>query len=117
MEGEGKVWKVGYNLATGSVTGRPENAATGANGEPLSTRRYLLRLHTAHGYPNDFGPRWIWAAAVDVMFVCMVGWGVTGLLMWWQMKNVRIIGAVLLVLSVVVSTASAIGMHGAMVNP
>jgi hypothetical protein len=76
-----------------------------------------MRLHTAHGYPSEFGARWIWAIAVDVMFLCMVGWGVTGLLMWWQMKNVRKIGAVLIALSVVVSLASAIGMHSSMINP
>jgi hypothetical protein len=51
------------------------------------------------------------------MFLCMVGWGVTGLLMWWQMKNVRKIGAVVIALSVVVSLASAIGMHSSMINP
>ncbi len=96
MEGEGKVWRVGYNLQTGLLTGRPEDAPR--VGEPLSNRRFFLRLHTAHGYPSQLNARWIWAVAVDVMFVCMVGWGITGLLMWWQMKNVRRIGVVLLVL-------------------
>jgi len=116
MEGAGKVWQVGYNLQTGALSGRPEDLLPQA-GEPLSNRRFLLRLHTAHGYPSEFGARWIWAIAVDVMFLCMVGWGATGLLMWWQMKNVRKIGAVLIALSIVVSIASAIGMHGSMINP
>lgn len=113
MEGEGKVWRVGFNLQTGLLTGRPEDAPR--VGEPLSNRRFFLRLHTAHGYPSQLNARWIWAVAVDVMFVCMVGWGITGLLMWWQMKNVRRIGVVLLVLSVIVSVAVAIGMHSMMV--
>lgn len=107
---------MGYNLQTGALSGRAEDATARA-GEPPSTRQFLTRLHKAHGYPSGFGARWIWAVAVDVMFVCMVGWGLTGLLMWWQMKNVRVIGAVLLVLSVVVSLASAIGMHSTMINP
>ncbi|SIO39700.1 hypothetical protein SAMN05444166_4359 [Singulisphaera sp. GP187] len=113
MEGEGKVWRVGFNMQTGALTGRPEAAPRA--GEPLSNRRFLLRLHTAHGYPSQVNSRWIWAVAVDVMFVCMVGWGITGLLMWWQMKNVRRLGVILLVLSAIVSVAVAIGMHGMMV--
>ncbi len=113
MEGEGQVWRVGFNMQTGTLTGRPEDAPRA--GESLSNRRFLLRLHTAHGYPSQVNARWIWAVAVDVMFVCMVGWGITGLLMWWQMKNVRRIGAVLLVLSAIVSVAVAIGMHSMMV--
>jgi hypothetical protein len=112
MQGDGKVWRVGYNLQTGALTGRPDDAPR--VGEPLSTRRFLLRLHTAHGYPSRLNSRWVWAVAVDVMFVCMVGWGLTGLLMWWQMKNVRRVGAILLVLSLIVSVAVAIGMHGMM---
>ncbi|WP_406698112.1 hypothetical protein V5E97_04555 [Singulisphaera sp. Ch08] len=113
MEGEGKVWQVGYNIQTGTLTGRPEDAPR--TGESLSNRRFLLRLHTAHGYPAQLNSRWIWAVAVDVMFVCMVGWGITGLLMWWQMKNVRRVGTVILVLSAIVSVAVAIGMHSMMV--
>ncbi len=45
------------------------------------------------------------------MFVSMVGWGTTGLLMWWQMKNVRKVGLIVLVASAVVATALTIGMH------
>ncbi len=84
MEGRGKTWRVGYNLQTGALTGRPADSRPG---EPLSTRRFLTRLHMIHGYPSGLNARWFWAVAVDLMFVSMVGWGLTGLLMWWQMKN------------------------------
>jgi len=115
MEGEGKVWRVGYQLQTGRLTGKPEELKSAGPPSDFSNRRFLLRLHTAHGYPSEINARWFWAIIVDVMAVCMIGWGITGLLMWWQMKNVRVVGAVVLVLSAVVSFISALGIHATMV--
>jgi hypothetical protein len=115
VEGRGKVWRASYNLQTGAITGRPAEA-TAPSTSTLTTRRFLTRLHTAHGYPAGFEARWVWAVAVDLMFVSMVGWGLTGLLMWWQMKNLRRIGSIVLTASALVSTAVAIGMHSAMVG-
>lgn len=106
MEGRGQTWRVTYNPQTGLISGRPE-----AEGGALTTRMFLLRLHVAHHYPNERDVRWFWALAVDAMFVSMVGWGITGLLMWWQMKNVRTIGIVVLIASAVAATALAVGMH------
>jgi hypothetical protein len=106
MEGEGKTWRVTYNPQSGQLSGRPESERS-----PLSTRSYLLRLHLAHEYPSELNARWYWAVAVDAMFVSMVGWGITGLLMWWQMKNVRKVGIVVLAVSAVVATVVAFGMH------
>lgn len=106
MEGQGKTWRVTYNAQTGRVSGRTES-------EPgaLSTRGFLLRLHLAHHYPSAIDARWFWALGVDAMFLSMVGWGSTGLLMWWQMKNVRKVGVVVLIFSVLTAIAVAIGMH------
>lgn len=107
MEGSGGTWRVQYDLASGAISGRPEAAP----GDPLSSRRFLLRLHTAHGYPGRFNARWSWAVAVDLMSVSMVGWGITGLLMWWQMKNVRRVGVAVLAASAVAAAMAAVGMH------
>jgi hypothetical protein len=106
MESDGRAWRVRYNPQSGKLSGRPE-----AEGDPLSARTYLLRLHLAHEYPSEMNAAWFWAVAVDAMFASMVGWGVTGLLMWWQMKNVRKVGVVVLIASAVAATAVAIGMH------
>ena len=114
MEGADKVWKVGYNLQTGLLTGRAEDAPP--NIDPLSTRRFLLRLHTAHGYPAQLNARWFWAIAVDLMFVSMVGWGFTGLLMWWQMKNVRFVGGIVLAVGIASSLIVAFAMHSMMIS-
>jgi hypothetical protein len=116
MKDDARVWQVTYNLRTGALSGRGEgDAGSPSAGQNLSTRRYFLRLHTAHGYPNQLNARWAWAVIVDVMFVCMVGWAVTGLVMWHQMKHLRRIGWFVLAASLAASVLMAIGMHGEMV--
>ncbi len=82
----------------------------------LSLRSYLLRLHTAHGYPVQQNSRWFWAIAVDLMFASMVFWGLSGVFMWWQIKRTRKIGFVVLLLSAAVATWLAIGMHSQLVS-
>lgn len=87
-------------------------------GEPgeMGWRRYLLRLHMAHGYPVQQNARWYWAIAVDAMFATMVFWGLSGVLMWWQIKRTRLWGALCLVLSSVAATWLAIGMHAQLIR-
>jgi hypothetical protein len=46
------------------------------------------------------------------MLLSMVGWGGAGLLMWWQMRNLRTVGAIVNAASLIVSVVVAIGMHG-----
>ena len=82
--------------------------------QELSARRFLLRLHTAHGYPGEANARWYWAVVVDAMAFVMVFWGLTGLVMWWQIKATRRAGAVVLTLSAVAATALGFAMHSAM---
>lgn len=83
----------------------------GENPRSLGWRNYLLRLHMAHGYPVEKNHRWFWAIAVDLMFASMVFWGLSGVVMWWQIKRTRRIGMVLLIGSAIVATWLAIGMH------
>jgi hypothetical protein len=107
MEGGGTTWRATYNPQTGALSGRPES-----EGPAMSNRMFLLRLHLAHEYPSSVDSRWFWALGVDAMFLSMCGWGITGLLMWWQMKNLRTVGAIVIVASLIVSVVVAIGMHG-----
>ena len=103
-------WDVRYNALAGSVqahpTGQEDPAAT------TSWRRYMLRLHTLHGYPDSYGARWTWAVIVDVMAFIMVFWGVSGLVMWWQIKATRKPGAIVLTLSALTATWLAVAMNG-----
>jgi hypothetical protein len=108
MTAEDKVWQVTYNPMLGSVNAIPEGDRTG---EPLSIRRFLLRLHTAHGYPGEVNAKWIWAVIVDVMAFVMLFWGLSGLLMWFQIKATRKLGLGILILSAITATAMGLGMH------
>jgi len=111
VESDGKLWKATYNSLTGSLGGQPADEVPP---EPISTRRFLTRLHSAHGYPSSVGARWGWALVVDVMAFVMVFWGVSGLFMWWQIKATRRIGFVVLLLSAAAATALGFGMYAAM---
>lgn len=104
-----KVWLASFNALAGSVSGRPADASAG--GPELSARRFLTRLHTTHGYSDGVDYRWAWALIVDAMGFVMVFWGVSGLLMWWQLKATRRLGAVVVVLSIAAATWLGLGMH------
>ncbi|MEM7454631.1 MAG: PepSY domain-containing protein [Planctomycetota bacterium] len=93
-----------------------ELSIVGANPRDMSVRSYLLRLHMAHGYPVQKNSRWFWAIAVDLMFASMVFWGLSGVIMWWQIKRTRRIGFILLLASAVAAAWLAIGMHWQLVN-
>jgi hypothetical protein len=112
VEGAGKTWRATYDLASGLLSGQPESPGQMANAaNELSTRRFLLRLHMAHGYPDEFNARWFWAVIVDVMSTLMVFWGVSGLVMWWQIKRTRRIGAASLLVSAAMAGWVFVAMH------
>lgn len=107
VESDGKLWQATYNAQTGTVSGKPAEAA----GDGPSVRRFLTRLHVAHGYPAAGGPKWYWAVIVDAMAFVMVFWGVSGLCMWWQIKATRVPGACVLLLSAAAAAALSVGMY------
>ena len=110
LEADGKMWLASYNAANGSVTGKPLETAI----ETLSFRRFLTRMHVAHGYTYSIGARWAWAVIVDVMSFVMVFWGFSGLLMWWQIKMTRVWGWLTLLASAATATVLAMGMWSAL---
>ncbi|QDT55770.1 hypothetical protein Pan44_38180 [Caulifigura coniformis] len=115
MESAGKKWQASYNPLIGSVTGQP--VPEGAEGLAMSARSFLLRMHMAHGYPADDNPiRFVWAMIVDAMSLIMVFWGISGIVMWWQIKRTRVLGGICLLLSVASATYVGIGMHEMLAN-
>ncbi len=109
IRADGSDWEAIYHSMTGQVRGMVPADATKEN---LSTRRFLLRLHTAHGYPEMIGPRWTWALIVDAMAIVLCFWGLSGLVMWWQIKSTRRTGFVLLIVSGCAAVTLAYQMHG-----
>lgn len=112
VEAGGRVWAATYNPMTGTVTGVPADSASPP--PELSWRRFLLRLHTAHGYPGEQNAKWYWAVIVDVTAGTMCFWGLSGLLMWWQVKGTRKLGAVVLLFSAAAAAVMGFGMHAAL---
>jgi len=108
MEVDGKRYFVSYNMQRGSLT------ATDTIPEGMAARRFLTRLHLAHGYPDRINLRWFWALAVDAMFVAMIFWGISGLFMWWQIKKTRFWGVLLFLASLIICTVLFAGMHASL---
>lgn len=104
VESQGSTWRAAYNLQTEALTVRPW-------GPGLSTRRFLTAMHLACRYPSQVGVASFWALVVDLMALAMVFWGLSGLLMWWQMKSLRRLGSIVLAASLIGSALVAIGMH------
>ncbi len=104
------------NDASPRVAASGDLIVVGDHPRDLPWRAYLLRLHTAHGYPFEMNARWFWAITVDAMFVCMVFWGFSGLIMWWQIKRTRLLGGIAIVLSLIAAIGLAVAMHWEMVH-
>jgi len=102
-------WSATYSPLNGTVSGTPEG---GPKESELSVRRFLLRMHLAHGYPGEFNAKWFWAISVDSMAFVMCFWGLSGLFMWWQIKATRKLGVAVLALSAVAATVLGTAMYG-----
>jgi hypothetical protein len=103
---DGQPARITYVLKDGHVD---INRYTGEDGMPL--RHFFLRMHTSHGQPPSWNGKMFWSLAVDTMAVAMVFWGISGIIMWWQSKRTRWIGAVIIGLSLLTAGAMAMGLH------
>jgi hypothetical protein len=101
------VWQARYNVMRGTIGGQ---LATTVPIKRMSMREYLLRLHTAHGFPDERNSVWLWAVIVDLMSFVLIGWAATGLFMWWQIKATRTWGFV----AIGVGSFTAVAMGWAM---
>ncbi|PHQ31745.1 PepSY domain-containing protein [Rhodopirellula bahusiensis] len=83
---------------------------TGEDG--YSPRQFFVRLHTSHGQPPHWNGRRLWSFFIDAMAIAMVTWGVTGLVMWWQIKRTRLIGSGVIAVSVLTAAFMYYSMMG-----
>ena len=65
----------------------------------MTMRSLFLRMHTTHGQPPHWNGRMIWSVFADVMAAAMVLWGLSGVVMWWQVKRTRLLGGLVLLAS------------------
>lgn len=54
---------------------------------------FLERFHRRRGYQPPYALDRAWAFTVDLAAVTIVFWVLSGLWMWWEMKNTRRLGA------------------------
>jgi hypothetical protein len=95
----GELWNVSYAVGTGQVSGRRADQPPS-----LGVSQLFSMLHTTHHFPMGLHARWFWALFQDVLAVAMVFWGLSGLIMWWQLKATRVVGTISLI--------SALGIAG-----
>jgi len=102
VEGDGSEWLVKYDSLRGTVTtAKLESLAIQ---EERSWRSFWTKLHTANGYTGVLEARWLWAFMVDVTAMVMVFWSISGFLMWWQLKQLRWVGSLAVVISITAAT-------------
>ncbi len=102
---DGEQARITYVLRDGHVDVTQYDGSDG-----MSPRQFLLRLHTSHGQPPHWNFRMFWSLIVDTMAIAMLTWGVTGLVMWWQIKRTRFIGGVVILLSLITACWLYFGM-------
>lgn len=103
-EVDGETARVTYVLRDGHVD---MTRFTGEDG--MIPRATFLRMHTFHGRTPDASARNVWSFFIDLMALAMVTWGITGMVMWWQMKKLRKIGSLVLACSII--TACVISFY------
>lgn len=107
LDASGKEWNVVYDLGSGKLTGKP--TATPRAGVFVEL---LESIHTQHHYPPHPSATLFWALFADLTAITLLIWAVTGIVMWWQMRRLRLAGAVVIVLalgaaaSVMIATGS-----------
>ena len=103
---DGEPTIISYNLGSGSVAALREDAKP-----DMEVKSFLQRMHLSRTYSPHFNTRTFWAIIVDGMVISMVFWGLSGLIMWWQIKRTRLLGGGFLVASVICTALLAAGMH------
>jgi hypothetical protein len=106
LEVSGELWTATFNPLTSAVTG-----VKGQKPANLTLRTFLLRMHLTRGYPGEVNLKWGWAVGVDSIALALCFWGMSGILMWWQIKSTRLTGLAVLVVSSILATMLTIGMH------
>lgn len=103
---DGRPARITYVMKDGHVD---INRFTGDDGMPL--RNFLMRMHTSHGQPPHWNGRMFWSIAVDTMAIAMVGWGLSGVFMWWQIRRARKLGFVVISLSLATAAFMFLGLQ------
>lgn len=62
----------------------------------FSLKHFLTGMHARGGYQRDSFMHDAWALMVDIVCSAFVLWIVTGIIIWWKSKRMRMAGAIVL---------------------
>lgn len=105
-EVDGEPVAIVYNLGNGFIATTHEDAEL-----PMNSKSFLQRLHLSRGFSPHWNLKTLWGLMVDMMFLSMVFWGISGLFMWWQIKRTRLLGGGFIIASLAITAFFIIGMH------
>jgi len=74
----------------------PETSTARIEQQNQTWPEWLEYMHRRRGYNHDYVKEDLWALVVDVVIFTIVGWALTGLWMWWEIKATRKWGAICL---------------------
>ena len=89
IDTNGTSFNIGYNIVSGKLSVRQTDKPP-----PMEMRSILTRLHRLHRYPDEVNVRWVWSFFVDATGLMLIFWGVSGIIMWWQIKPTRVVGVI-----------------------
>ena len=101
---QGNRWNAVYDLSDGSLTGKRSDGA-----RPNTLIERLESVHTQHHYPVERNATSFWALCADITALTLIAWAATGLYMWWQMKNLRKVGLLVIALAVAIASSVVVG--------
>lgn len=98
LDASGGEWNALYDFGTGRLSGKPS-----AERRSGSFVELLEAIHTQHHYPpHPSATRW-WALFADLTAFTLIVWSLTGLVMWWQLRRLRLVGAVVIAVAIAAS--------------
>lgn len=105
----GTVWNVRYDFVKNQFSGN-------ASEDPASFNfsGFLTKLHKTHHYPHRINSKWVWVLMADLCALAIVIWGITGLVLAWQLKNLRKLCIGLLIVSLIAAVIISLANYSDM---
>ena len=93
-----------FDLSTKTADGVPASAA-----QSRSFIEVLEALHTQHHYPVHRDITFFWALFADLLAATLIFWALSGLVMWWQLKKLRLYGSITLAIALALASLVMVG--------
>lgn len=86
-----------HALATRRITFDPGTQRITVQREEFRGPAFLERMHRRRGFQQPHAVDDAWGLSVDVAMITMVIWGLSGLWLWWELRQTRFGGAVCII--------------------